>query len=457
MAAMALLLDAVYTAAALITSPLWAWRLLRTGKWRTDWPGRFGRCPVAPDDRPTLLIHAVSVGEVNALRLLVDRLQQQFGDTLRLVISTTTDTGTDRATQLYGSRHQVVRYPLDLTPSVTRFLDAIQPDVVLLAELEVWPNFVCQCAARDIPVAVINGRLSARSFRAYRLLRPLLRSTFARLAAAAVQDEAYADRFTAMGVPPDRVEIAGTMKWDNAALTDDVPGNAELAHAMGIDPDRPLIVAGSTGPGEEAMLVDRLADLTIPDPHGQPQTVQLLIAPRKPERFDEAAAAMDHPVRRSNHPDGSAPPPESQRNAGRFLLDTLGELAKAYALADLAIVGRSFCPLYGSDMIEPIALGTPTIIGPNTADFADTLAHLREGHGIIQLDGPDQLRHTAEHLLTDRDAAHRLAENGRAVIRRQQGATDRHLHLIQRLLPSRPAGATGSLPASASPPPSSRT
>ena len=420
---MSVLRDIAYGLAALVTAPAWGLYLLRTGKHRTDWRQRFGHTNVEPSERPTVLIHAVSVGEVNATRQLVQQFDQAHRDGIRIVISATTNTGIARARSLYETRHDVVRFPFDFSRSVGRFLGQIRPNVVALVELEVWPNFVEECGRRGVPVLVINGRLSERSYRGYRRFRPFVRGMFASLARACVQNPDYGERFIGLGTPADRVEVTGTMKWDTARIADDVPGAEELAAAMGLRRDLPLIVCGSSGPGEEKLFVERLADLT--DAEGRP--VQLLIAPRKPERFDEAAAAMGEAARRSS----GRPAGPGQR---RFLLDTMGELTRAYALADVVVVGRSFSPQYGGDMMEPIALGKPVVIGPNTADFADTMSRLLAGGGIVQVaDGP-ALRDAVAGLLHDRDRARALAANGRAVIRANQGATARHAAAIEAML-----------------------
>jgi len=420
---MSIVRDIVYLLVAFVTFPVWAFYLLRTGKFRTDWKQRFGHSQVTPSERPTVLIHAVSVGEVNATRELVRQLEHRYRDELRIVLSATTNTGIARARSLYETRCDVVRFPFDFSPAVGRFLDQIQPAVIALMELEVWPNFMAAATKRSIPVAVINGRLSERSHRGYRRFRPIVRGMFRRLAAVAAQGQAYADRFVDLGTPAERVSVTGTMKWDTAVLADEAPGAAELAEAMGIRRDLSLIVCGSTGPGEEALLREKLGDLT--DADGRP--VQLLMVPRKPERFDEAAAALDGCVRRSA---GHRASPGQRL----FLLDTMGELNKAYALADVVVVGRSFSPQFGSDMMEPIALGKPTVIGPNTADFADTMTQLLAGDGIVQVTDGDALREAVRALLTDRERARQLAANGRAVIRANQGATARHVALIERLL-----------------------
>ncbi len=409
--------DIVYAAGLAVSSPVWGVSLLRTGKWRSDWSGRFGK--VAADAQPRgvggshLLICAVSVGEVNLIRPLVAIFEAEHPE-VRVTIASTTNTGFARATQLYGQRHAVVRYPLDFSCAVKRFLDVTRPDVVATVELEVWPNFIDACADRGIPVCVVNGRLSARSFRGYSRFKRVLGPTFQKLAVAAVQTQAYAERFRHMGVRD--VRIMDTMKWDAAQVADRVEGAAELAEQMGIDRDRPLIVAGSTAPGEEKLLLD-----------GLPEGVQLLVAPRKPEWFDSVAAQMPGVVRRSAKVKAA---PEARL----FLLDTMGELRKAYSLCEVAVVGRSFLGLYGSDIMEPAALGKPVIIGPHHSDFQDSVDAMREAGGLVVTDKPltQCLR-----LLDDPAAATGLANAGRDVILSRQGAARRHVDMLMEVLRER--------------------
>jgi 3-deoxy-D-manno-octulosonic-acid transferase len=425
MSAMGKALDIAYTFGAVLSSPVWGYAMLRTGKWRTDWRGRFGHVSggvgsdseAASGSGKTLLIHAVSVGEVNLIRNLVDHLaESQPG--LRVVISTTTNTGFARAIQLYAGDlesggHRVVRFPFDFSWMVTRFLDVIKPDAVALTELEVWPNFTQACMKRDIPVAVINGRLSANSFKGYKRFRPVLKKMFASLSAVAAQTQDYADRFEHMGVAPDHVHVLDTMKWDTAKILDHVDGAEELAEEMGIDRDRPLIVAGSTGTDEEKLLIEAC-----------PPDVQLMVVPRKPERFEEVAGLSSEMVRRTK--------PGDATSGGRlFLLDAMGELGKAYNLADVVIVGRSFNGWGGSDPIEPIALGRPTIIGPDHHNFADAVGALNSGGGIIVTDKPGE---AVTELLKDPARRAELAKHGREVILSRQGSTKRHAEMLLELL-----------------------
>jgi 3-deoxy-D-manno-octulosonic-acid transferase len=300
---------------------------------------------------------------------------------------------------------------------VRRFLDTVRPDLVALVELEVWPNFVSDATRRGIPVCVVNGRLTERSFRGYRLAGPLLRPAFGRLGLVAAQNQEYAERFEAVGVPRERIAVTGTMKWDTAEIADRVEGAEELAAAMGIDRSRPLVVAGSTAPGEHELIGAAVGG-----------GVQLLCAPRRPEWFDEAAAALPGCARRSLGTRGSA--------TGRFLLDTIGELRKAYSIADVVVVGRSFGTLFGSDMMEPVGLGKAVIVGPAVSDFQETVAALLAGDGLVQADA-ERLPGAIAALLADPARRRALAENGRAVIRAQQGATARTVRLLEGLLQGR--------------------
>jgi 3-deoxy-D-manno-octulosonic-acid transferase len=412
--------DLFYVLGALVSSPVLAFGLLRTGKWRTDWKGRFGSmAPLPADPRPTLLLHGVSVGEINATRELVARLTAPESPPLRLVVSATTNTGFARAQELYGDRLAVVRFPFDLSWMVSRFLDAVRPDAVVLMELEVWPNLAQLCQLRRVPLAVINGRLSDSSFRRYRLVRPFVGTMFRTLSAVGAQTEEYARRFRGLGVPEDRITVTDTMKWDTVKLVEEVPGAEALRLAMGIDPERPLVVAGSTGPGEEDLLLA-----------GRPEGVQLMLVPRRPERFEEVARLAPGMVRRTRRPDGTQGEPSPE---GLFLLDTMGELTKAYALADVAVVGRSFVPMGGSDPIEAIALGKPTVMGPHHDNFREVVSALVAAGGIRVTEAPME---EVVALLDDPQTRRRMGEAGRSVIRERKGATGRNAELLHGLVGS---------------------
>ena len=361
------------------------------------------------DGRPRVLLHGVSLGEINATRTLVEALAA--GPTpAHVVVSSTTNTGFDRAQTLYEPAHSVVRFPFDFSFAIRRFLDRVRPDVVVLMELEVWPNLLAACSRRGIPVCVVNGRLSANSFRSYRRVRPLVRGTFARLTAVTAQTEPYAERFAWLGTPAERVRVTDTMKWDTAPSDPPEEAADALRREMRIDPDRPLVVAGSTGPGEERLLLE-----------GKPDGVQLLVAPRKPERFDDVAKLATW--ERRSRPGGGATGSEL------FLLDSLGELRAAYALADVVVVGRSFNGLGGSDPIEAAALGKPIVMGPDHHNFQHVVDALRVGGGLRVVDDPWP---EVQALLSGDDGLR--GDAAVAVVRGRQGATERNADVVRRLL-----------------------
>lgn len=418
------LLDLLYIPVAVLTAPWWA------RKTRSGWGERFGHIETLPAKRDgvrRVLLHAVSVGEVGTLRGLVPLLRERGCE---VVVSVSTDTGLKRAHELFDGKPGVfiVRFALDFSPAVTRFLNAARPDVVALVELECWPNFVALCGKRAIPVGVINGRLSERSFRGYHRFRGFFAKSFGSLAFVGAQDSDYAARFRAMGVHENRLSVSGSMKWDATGILapgDELPGAAALAAELGIDRLRPLIVAGSTAPmpgtntTEDALL------------HAAtPQGVQLLCAPRRPEHRDAAFAAMGGAarcVRRSARAPG---PPGTDR----FLLDTIGELRLAYALADVVVIGRTFDPAPGgSDPIESIALGIATVIGPHAANFQYVVKTFRDADAIVTCDAAS-LASTLRDLLADHSRRESLAANGAACIRSQQGATARHADMILHAL-----------------------
>ncbi|QQE12683.1 hypothetical protein JD969_04245 [Planctomycetota bacterium] len=429
---MMILRDIAYGVGGLLLAPIWATAMLKTGKWKTDWSGKLlGKATPHLQSPPskvegksfigrTLLIHAVSVGEVMATRSLVETLETQAPN-LRIVVATTTNTGFDRAMILYSDRHHVVRYPLDFSWAVKRFLRTVKPDLVALTELEVWPNFVEACDKRGIPVAVINGRLTERSYNRYLKVKFLIESSFKRLSAAAVQTEDYAKRFKGLGAREDCVHILDTMKWDTAKIDDEVDGTDELGEEFGLDRGKLTVVAGSTGPGEEKLLIESMRELG---------DVNLVIVPRKPERFNEVAELDERIIRMTDIRNGKA----KSGDGSIYLLDTMGELRKAYGLADVVIVGRSFNGLGGSDLIEPIGLGKAVVIGNSYFNFGDAVDAFAEGDGVIVANEGD-LAGNLKGLLDDKGKRKVLSENGRAVIRNRQGATQRHANMLLGLLP----------------------
>ena len=424
--------DLAYYAALGATWPAWAIRRRTREKVRDAFASRVGRARPRKGNNAAVLVHAVSVGELNAARALVDAFQSRRPG-LHVIVTTTTTAGDALARERYAGRADVtvLRFPLDLSPAIDRLLDATRPAMVVLMELEVWPNFMRHCADRKIPVVVANGRVTEPSCRKYRLLGPIGAAMFGRLAAAIVQSEAYAERFVAMGVPRERVDVAGTMKFDAAPADAHVDGADALARDLGLDRGEPLFVAGSTGPGEEAIVLDVYRAMLAAHP-----SLRLALVPRKPDRFDDVARLIV--ARGFDCVSRSTTRDDKRGRPGVVLIDTMGELRKAYALARVAFVGRTLVDLgpkqHGSDMIEPCALGVPTIVGPFTGNFEEPMRALRAADAIVEVNDESTLREKVGRLLSDRAASNELGERSRHVVHAGRGALERHLAILLPIL-----------------------
>jgi len=426
--------DIVYLLAGLVYFPVALYHALILGKNRRGWGQRFGGVPTLDPAVPRIWIHAVSLGEINATPRLVAALRERLPHT-DIVFSTTTDTGYARAVQLYGA-DRVFRFPLDFSLVISRVLRRVRPTMIVLVELEVWYNLVRMAKVSGIPLAVVNGRLTQRSARRFHRLGPFARSMFSDLAWVGAQDETIAGRFRSLGVPVDRVEVTSSLKWDTAAVTDRVDGADALAAAVGLDGSRPVWVCGSTGPGEEVMLLEAYRAILR-----QVQPV-LVLVPRKPERFEEVARFIADAgfacVRRSMRPDGTEAATDS--GSGVVLGDTMGELRKFYSLADMVFVGRSLVPLGGSDPMEVAALGKPIVAGPHMENFESPVSLLSAADAIRVVETAADLPSVIGELLADPSARARLGAAAREVVLRNQGATQRTADQLVRLI-----GETGGM------------
>lgn len=431
---MRFLLDIAYLILAIAYIPILIFQRVFRGKVRTGWAERFGHIPARTGDKPCIWIHAVSLGEANAAVSLVAEFRRRLPDH-DIVVSTTTDTGRAAAIKHFGEAN-VFRYPLDFSWVVRRALNRIRPRVIILMELEVWPNFIDIATARGIPVGIANGRVTAeKSMKRFRkpIISSLARRMFGQLAFVAAQDDTYAKRFIELGVRPERLRVVGNLKYDTALIADQVDGDTALGVAMGIDPARPLIVAGSTGPGEEEMLLDAFAEMLTTQ-----ADVQMAIIPRKPERFDEVAALIESRgftcVRRSRCKDATTTLKPAERIV--FLGDTMGELRKFYSLATIVFVGRTLVPLGGSDLMEVAGLGKPMCFGPHVENFADAASQLLGAQGAYRANDAVSLIPAFRGLLKDSAWREKMGGNAREVVRRNQGATARTVDFImQRLAP----------------------
>ena len=431
---MIVLIDIAYLIALIAISPVAIYKMLRHGRYRAGWGNRFGKISRKRPDKKCIWIHAVSVGEVNATTTLIRELESKFPD-YEIVLSTTTDTGFARANVLFGSQLSVFYFPMDFSLTMRRAFANIKPAMCLLIELEVWPNLVRIAKQSGIPVIVVNGRLSERSLRRYNLIKGVTRKIFGGLTLALAQSEEYAERFRRLGMPAERVIVTGSVKYDTAQVADKVEGADVLAAQLGLKNDR-LWVAGATGNDEEQIILDVYRRLIE---QKQFADLRLAIVPRKPERFNDVAELIKQSgfelTRYSELKSGKLRiENEELRNNSVVLGDTMGDLRKFYSLATVIFVGRSLVPMGGSDMMEAAALGKCTIFGPHAFNFKQAVDDLLKANGAILVKGADELFNTMTKCLTDADYASRIAQNGRQIIRKNQGATARTISNISKML-----------------------
>jgi 3-deoxy-D-manno-octulosonic-acid transferase len=433
---MTVLINIAFLIALLAVSPFAIYRMLRYGRYRAGWANRFGKISRKHPDKKCIWIHAVSVGEVNATTTLIRELENKFPD-YEIAISTTTDTGFARANALFGNRLSVFYFPMDFSLTMKRAFANIRPAMCLLIELEVWPNLVRIAKQSGIPVIVVNGRLSERSFRRYNLIKAVTRKIFGNLTLALAQSEEYAERFRQIGVPAERVIVTGSVKYDTAQVIDKVDGADILAAQLGLKNER-LWVAGATGNDEEKIILDVYKRLIE---QKQFSYLRLAIVPRKPERFNEVAELIKKSgFELTRYSELKAATTKStidnRQTAIRNVVlgDTMGDLRKFYSLAAVIFVGRSLVPMGGSDMMEATALGKCTIFGPHAFNFKQAVDDLLKANGAILVKDADELFNAMTKCLTDAGYASRIAKNGQQLIIKNQGATARTINNISKML-----------------------
>ena len=413
-------------------APWWLWRMATTQKYREGLKERLGRVPKrmiaspATAGRPLIWVHAVSVGEVLAVTRLVKTLDAALPE-YSVAISTTTRTGQALARERFGV-HRVFYCPLDLPWAVRAYLKALAPHMLVLAETEFWPNLLHGCFRRGIPVAVVNARISDRSWPRYKMLRRLWKPLLGRLCCVMAQGETDAERLLAIGCAPERVAVAGNLKFDVRAAEEAEATRLLKASAA----DLRLIVAGSTLEGEEAALLEAWPRLLIADPQ-----LAMVLAPRHPERFAAVAALLERSGQRWTRRSEWNREPAGPLEPGKIvLLDTIGELASVYSLASVAFVGGSLVPAGGHNPLEPAQFGVPIVMGPHYANFVAITDSLRE-HDALLIAARDELAAALGKLLGDRPAAVAMGARAREVFERQAGATERCVAAIRELLASR--------------------
>ena len=415
-----------------VTSPLWLWRKSAADKTREGLSERLGRVPhhlsVRRADRslPVIWLHAVSVGEVLAISLLVSEFDWAFPG-YRLLISTTTETGNALARERFGA-DRVFYCPIDVPWATSAYLSALEPRMLVLVETEFWPNLLAGCFDRKIPVAIINARISDRSYPRYRLFRTIWEPILSQLSLLLAQSPDDAERLKNIGCKPERILVSGNLKFDVRAAKE---SNATILIKQSAPKCR-FLIAGSTIEGEEAILIDAWPQIVgfYPD-------LVLVIAPRHPNRFHFVADRLDRSgikwVRRSHWDLEAEVLREAVRPGTIVLLDTIGELASMYSVASVAFVGGSLVPAGGHNPLEPAQFGVPIIMGPYYENFRSIVDDLIE-HKAISITKRAEFTEAIIGLYADPVDSTAMGKRAWEVFNRQAGATGRTIKALHGLV-----------------------
>ena len=420
-----------------LSSPYYFWRLRRRGNWRPGFAERFGHYHAglkqALTNRHVIWIHAVSVGEVNLCTQVIHALEPQVPN-VKIVVSTTTTTGMTELRNRLPSHISKIYYPVDRRKCVHRALAVINPEAIILVEAEIWPNFIWRARELRVPIFLVNARLSDRSYRGYCRFRRLFRPLFASFAGVGAQNEEDAARLRDVGCRPDAIQVVGNLKFDAANLDErrtlDVPA---LLRQIGVPPDAPILIGGSTHPGEEIILAEIARRLRARFPH-----LFLVLVPRHFERAREAGQQLQERGIKLIY--RSEIYTNTQLNEGDvecLLVNTTGELRFFYPCATVVFVGKSITAMGGQNPIEPGALGKAMVLGPNMQNFADITRSFVSQNGAVQVRDPEGLERAIGELLADENRRAELGRNARRIVRENQGAIGRTVAMILEHLKKR--------------------
>jgi 3-deoxy-D-manno-octulosonic-acid transferase len=388
--------------------------LARFGRYFPTLPERLGLVKL-PQLQQSIWVHAVSVGEVKAVERLLEGLRGQFPES-PLVLSTVTPAGQALARERRDIIDHIFYFPIDLPWCVRRTVDRISPEMVIIAETEIWPNFLRACRSRGVRVLMINGRISDKSFSRYRLVRPWLRRVFADYTVIGMQSEMDRQRIEAIGADPQKVTVFGNLKYDVVALGKPL----DIALAKFLDGWHRIWIAASTMPGEEEFVLDAFAKIRETYPE-----LKLIIAPRHADRFNAVEEIMKRRglscVRRTR----------LCKSGNVLLLDTIGELAAVFQYATVVFMGGSLVSTGGHNILEPARHCKPIVFGPHMENFRDMARLFIEAKAAVQIQNAAQLGPAIEKLLSNPERASELGRNARAVVLQNTGATDRVLQFFQ--------------------------
>ena len=428
---MRLLYNILINIAVVLLAPLYMIKLWRRGNWRRGFFQRFGRYDAkvkqSLTNRHVMWIHAVSVGEANLVVRLIDEIEKRLPN-LKIVVSTTTTTGMAEIRKRLPGHIQKIYYPTDRRKWVQRALGTVHPEAIVLVEAEIWPNFLWRAREMNVPVFLVNARISDSSLKGYRRFASIFKPLFHNIDRICCPAETDKHRLLELGAHPENVHVVGNMKFDTATLGGnrslDVQG---MLRQLGVPEDALIIVAGSTHDGEEGLLAEAFVELKK-----QFSNLFLIIVPRHHERGREAGRAVKYRglnlvFRRGLRSSGKQYDPSS---VDCLLVNTTGELKFFYEIADVVFVGKSLSAKGGQNPIEPAALGKAVVVGPNMQNFRAIMPSFLEAEAVKQIHSENELVPTFAELLSNEPARNELGKRAQGVVEQNYGAIERTAHVI---------------------------
>ncbi|MGH9969041.1 MAG: 3-deoxy-D-manno-octulosonic acid transferase [Pyrinomonadaceae bacterium] len=424
----------------LILLPRFLFDAFHHGKYVAGFRQRLGSIPpIKNDGRPVVWLHCVSVGESQAARPLVEGIRKRFPDHL-LVVSTITLTGQNLAREVFKDKAASIFYfPFDWRWTVRRALKAIRPSAVLIMETELWPGFLRECRIQQIPVAIVNGRLSHQSYRRYKWIRGFVSRVLRGVSLAAMQTEADAERISRLGLDRGKVFVSGNLKFEAGKLSDPNSQAADFRRRFNIRSEEALILAASTHAPEESAVLGAFQFLR----ERSSQKSRLILAPRHPERFADVASLIEKSGLAWTS--RTRPAQSTDGHCEVILLDTIGELKSVYALASIVFVGGSIANTGGHNILEPAATGAAIVTGAHTHNFEAIVEAFVNDDALIQLpplsgtEAKVELGRVFAELLEDQQRRYELGRRARKLVERNSGAAERTLHLLDSILTSQKA------------------
>ena len=430
---MPLIFDSIYLTASLLGSPYLLFKILTSERYRSGLNQRFGITTERTGNKPGIWVHGASVGEVITAKSIIERIDKEFPE-WETFISTNTNTGFSVAERNFPDK-TVFYFPLDLSWITKKVIRRKKPDCILLVELEIWPNFLISAYKKNIPVIIVNGRISNRSLMAYRAISHISKdfrnSLTNEMNTYCARTEIDAQRFRDLGIPGKQVFVTGTMKYDNIPTHIDEKINRELADLFHIKDNDLVLIGGSTHEGEEEILIRVFKRLNETFPN-----LRLIIAPRHIERTGDVSRLIEKM--------GFIPVLKTQLEVSKYnwqntkkeiiLIDTVGDLGKIYSLANYVFVGKSLVPSGGQNMMESAGLGKPVVFGPHTFNFKEEVDLLLKNNAARMVETEEELFRTIEFFINNPDAAKEIGIKAQKVVNEKRGATEKNIEIIRNVL-----------------------